>query len=264
MNIKDKTILITSASSGIGRELALQFSKESCTLLLVGRNTDKLKKLGELCRQNGAKYAIYYCELSSQTSLDQLHANIMLSKHSVDILINNAGVSHFASLQDTSYEKLEEIYKSNVLSTIYLSKVFTPAMKLKSEAMIVNIGSTFGSISFPFFSAYSSSKFAVRGFTEALRRELQDSNVSVLYIAPRATKTKTVDTYLEMAKATDMQMDEPELVASKIIKAIKRSRKDLYIGFPECIFVKLNAILPRLVDKALLKQSRIMAKFAKQ
>jgi short-subunit dehydrogenase len=137
-------------------------------------------------------------------------------------------------------------------------------MLARGTGKIVNIGSTFGSIGFAWFSAYSASKFALRGFSEALRRELADSGVTVAYIAPRAVKTKlnTAAVY-QMAHATGMRMDAPSWVAGRVIRAIRHDRKDVYLGFPESLFVRVNTLLPRLVDMALRKQNRTMSTFAK-
>ncbi len=127
------------------------------------------------------------------------------------------------------------------------------------------MGSTFGSIAFACFASYSASKFALRGFSEALRREVKGTGVSVNYIAPRAIKTPfNTEAVYKMAKVVGMNMDEPKWVAEKIVQSIKKEAKDVYLGFPEKLFVRINAILPRVVDKALAKQNKQMAEFARQ
>jgi short-subunit dehydrogenase len=139
-----------------------------------------------------------------------------------------------------------------------------PTMLEQKCGHIVNIGSTFGSIAFACFAAYSASKFGLRGFSEALRRELDGSGIKVTYIAPRAVKTKmNTSAVYRMADELNMQMDDPEWVAQCIVANIEKERKDVYLGFPESIFVRLNALLPRLVDSALRKQNTKMLPFAK-
>lgn len=130
--------------------------------------------------------------------------------------------------------------------------------------MVVNIGSTFGSIGYPGFAAYCASKFALRGFSEALRRELADTRVKVMYIAPRATRTSMNEqSVVAMNDELKVAMDEPAWVAAAVVAAIGREREELYLGWPEKLFVRLNSLLPRVVDQALRKQLPIIQRFAR-
>lgn len=144
-----------------------------------------------------------------------------------------------------------------------LTRALLPQMTARGSGRIVNLGSIFGSIGFACFTTYSASKFAMRGFSEALRRELEGSGVSVTYVAPRYTKTPLNDGVVSrMAQAVGMNSDEPSVVARYAVRAIEQDCKDYYIGWPECLFVRINAILPRLVDGVLRKQNRQMRTFA--
>jgi len=138
-----------------------------------------------------------------------------------------------------------------------LARAVLPTMLEQNSGQIVNIGSTFGSIGFAWFSAYSASKFALRGFSQALRRELAETGVGVSYIAPRAVKTAiNSQAVYAMAAAVKMNMDEPDKVAEQIVKNIRKGEKERYLGFPESFFVRVNAIFPGLVDRAVRKQNR--------
>jgi short-subunit dehydrogenase len=138
-----------------------------------------------------------------------------------------------------------------------LTKAVLPAMRKRGSGHIVNIGSVFGSISFAHFVTYSSAKAGLRAFSEALRREVEGSHIAVTYIAPRAVKTGlSSGTVMEYAKLTSMNMDKPEYTARQIVKAIRARKKDVYIGFPESFFVRVNALMPRMVDAALAKNDR--------
>jgi len=145
-----------------------------------------------------------------------------------------------------------------------LARYAAPEMLARGAGRIVNIGSTFGSIGFAWFAAYSASKFGLRGLSEALRRELDGSGVGVTYVAPRAVKTRlNTGAVYQMAEAIHMRMDEPDWVAEEIVSAIERDAKDVYLGFPEKLFARLNSILPRWVDAGLRKQNQVMAAFAR-
>jgi short-subunit dehydrogenase len=126
----------------------------------------------------------------------------------------------------------------------------------------VLVGSIFGSIGFPWFASYSATKFGLRGFAEALRRELHGTGVGVTYVAPRATRTPMAAAFERMAVAVRMNMDPPAEVATRVVEAIEADVADRYLGFPESFFVRLNALLPRFVDRALRGQSRAMRPFA--
>ena len=132
------------------------------------------------------------------------------------------------------------------------------------RSLVVNLGSTFGSIGYPGFSAYCASKFALRGFSEALRRELADTEMKVLYIAPRATRTSMNSAQVvAMNDELNVAMDDPLEVADQVAQAIIREREELYLGWPEKLFVRLNSLLPRVVDQALRKQLPIIQRFAR-
>ena len=154
----------------------------------------------------------------------------------------------------------------NLLSPILLCQEMLPLLGKQAVARIINIGSTFGSIGYPGFSAYCASKFGLRGFTEALRRELDGSAVQVSYIAPRATRTElNSDAVVAMNAELGTAMDDPDAVAAAVIRSIVGSRRsDQYIGWPEKLFVRINALLPGLVDNSLRKQLPVIRRFATQ
>ena len=126
---------------------------------------------------------------------------------------------------------------------------------------IVNVGSIFGSINFAHFATYSSAKAGLRGFSQALRREVAGSGIDVTYVAPRAVNTAlNTDTVKEFARLTGMNMDEPRAVAHRIVDVVADRRREAYFGFPEALFVRLNAIFPGLVDQALSSNDRKAAR----
>ena len=157
---------------------------------------------------------------------------------------------------------MERILKINAIAPMQLTRAVLPDMLERGSGRIVNVGSTFGSIGFACFASYSASKFALRGFSEALRREIAGSGVDVTYVAPRAVKTALNSAAVHhMADAVKMNMDPPLWVARQIVRAIEKDKKEVYLGFPESLFVRINNLLPRLVDAATRKQNRIMRRF---
>jgi short-subunit dehydrogenase len=265
MKLKNKKIVITGGAGGLGSELALKLAKNNNELVLIGRNQTELDELARRIAVNGGKAYVIAKDLLAPDIGEQLEKQIIEQLGYVDILINAAGMMSFKAFVEEDATMAQNIMQLNSIVPMLLTRQFLPAMIARGEGKVVNVGSTFGSIAFACFASYSASKFALRGFSEALRRELKGTGVSVSYIAPRAIKTpfNSAAVY-KMAEVVGMNMDEPEWVAEKIIKSIIKDDKDVYLGFPEKLFVRINAILPRLVDKALTKQNNQMAQFARQ
>jgi short-subunit dehydrogenase len=250
---KSKTIVLTGASGGIGAAIAKQLSDEGGLLILVGRDQVKLDKLNQ---DIGGQHHCLAVDLTTEEGRASLLGLCRQFESGIDMLINNAGISEFSLLKNTSCERVEQLITTNLISPILVCKALLSILEIQHQARIVNIGSTFGSIGFPGFSVYSSSKFGLRGFSEALRRELMDSNVSVHYFAPRATKTTiNSNSVVLMNEELNTRVDSPELVAQNFIKFLRRhSASHFYQGWPEKLFVRINGLLPQLVDRSIFKQ----------
>ena len=140
----------------------------------------------------------------------------------------------------------------NLVAPARLAQAVLPGMKARKHGQIANVGSIFGSINFAHFASYSSAKAGMRALSQSLRRELAGTGVGVTYVAPRAVATPfnsaKVDEY---ARLTGMAVDDPDAIADRIVAAIRSDRRDVYLGFPESLFVRLNALAPGLIDGAL-------------
>ncbi|MDQ6970389.1 MAG: SDR family oxidoreductase [Mariprofundus sp.] len=260
MEIKNKRVVLTGAAGGMGRILAAELVKRGANLAMVDANADALAtlatKLSGTHPVQGNLSTAKGCNAVADQCLEKLGG--------IDLLINLAGINSFAAYEDENPDKIELMLHVNLLAPMWLARAFLPLMQENNSGRIVNVGSVFGSIGFAYFSVYSASKFGLRGFSEALRREVADTNIKITYIAPRAVKTPmNSDALMRMGEATKMNMDAPEDVVQKIIAAIDNDRKDIYFGFPESLFVRINVLFPRLVDKALAAQNRIARAFAK-
>ena len=260
MDICDKRVVLTGAAGGMGAILAAELASRGARLALVDANEAALAKVAALILDAHTVTG----DLSTAVGCQAVAGECSELLGGIDLLINLAGVNSFAAFEDESAEKIELMMRVNLLAPMWLSRAFLPTMLDQGSGRIVNVGSTFGSIGFAYFTTYSASKFGLRGFSEALRRELADSGVGVTYVAPRAVKTPmNSDAVNRMGEATGMNMDETEVVVEKIIAAIESDRKDVYLGFPESLFVRINAILPRIVDGSVAAKNRIARKFAK-
>jgi len=262
MNLKGARVMLTGAAGGIGSAIAELLSQRGATLVLIGRNELALRSLtSQISNRGGIAHAVY------ANLLDPVSRTAAVSQANelvggIDLLINCAGMSSFHPFPEQSPELLENIIQLNLVTPMLLTRQVLPQMLQRGSGRIVNIGSTFGSIGFAWFTAYSASKFGLRGFSEALRRELEGSGVEITYVAPRAVKTAlNTGAVYRMAEATRMNLDEPQWVAKKIVAAIEADVKDLHLGSPEKFFSRLNGFLPRLVDLGLRRQNRMMGQF---
>jgi len=162
-------------------------------------------------------------------------------------------------------ETIRRITQINVEAPMQLARAVLPGMLARRSGRIVNIGSMFGSIGFPCFAAYSASKFALRGFSQALRRELAGSGVGVTYVSPRAVRTPLNPEVVHlMAERGMMHMDDAGWVAGEIVRAIEKDRPEAYLGFPEKLFARINGILPGLIDQGIAKQVPEILAFAER
>ena len=264
MQLQDKNVVLTGATGGIGQSIAIELAKQGARVGLVGTRNDALNNLREQLKQYHDDIITITADITTEQGQQQIITDMHARFGSIDILINSAGITEFTEFSEQQPEMIERIFKVNVVAPMQLTRRILPEMVDRKWGQIVNIGSTFGSIAFAYFTAYSSSKFALRGFSEALRREVTGTGVNVTFVAPRAVKTSLNSSAVnEMAKEVKMNMDQPAKVAQKIVNAIIRDKKDVYLGFPESLFVRINSILPRLVDSALMNQNKIMHKFAR-
>lgn len=262
MNLIGKTVILTGACGGIGACLAEELAKAGARLLLVGREQMALERLRAILPSGPRAHMIFVINLRNEEDRDGL--SLACADAQVDILINNAGVGEFNLLEESSSETIASLLDLNLNVPIQLTRLLLPHLKTRPVAAIINIGSALGSIGYPGYSVYSASKFGLRGFSEALRRELSDSSVRVLHFSPRATQTLLNDAkVLAMNTALGTAMDAPELVAKALLKRIQSNRWQASVfGWPERFYALLNALNPAITDSAIGKQLPAIKRFA--
>lgn len=260
MKLIECRAVITGASGGIGQALVSTLLAEGAQLLLVGRQPEALQALTQT--QSG-KVQVVQADIRERSGREAV-ADAVQRFGGINTLINAAGVNHFGLLEQHDETAIADLIGLNVTATLQLTHRLLPMLRQQGRALVVNLGSTFGSIGYPGFSAYCASKFALRGFSEALRRELADTQVKVLYFAPRATQTSmNAANVVAMNDELNVAMDDPHSVALQLLAAIRREQEERYLGWPEKLFVRLNSLLPRMVDHALRKQLPIIQRFAR-
>lgn len=262
MNLRDTRVLVTGASGGIGRALVVALLDQGAQVLLSGRDHGALSNVVQhhVERERAAVFAADLTDPSDRARLCDFAARW---RGGIDVLINNAAINDFSLLMAQRAESLDAAVATNLVAPIDLCRRLAACLERSEQAHIVNIGSVFGTIGFAGNSVYCATKFGLRGFSEALRRELADTGIRVHYIAPRATRTAfNSDLVDDMNEALGNASDDPTEVARNIVRALQADELECVIGWPEKFFARLNALLPRLVDMALRPKLATIRDFA--
>jgi short-subunit dehydrogenase len=265
MRIDGCTVLLTGANGGIGSAIARQLARAGATVVLVSRDARRLAELTMQLRAGGARAIAVPADLTMRGTPAAVVRDALRHTGAIDILVNCAGIQNFGDFEDEDAADTAALFQVNTIAPMALVHAVLPHMLARNRGQIVNVGSIFGSIGFPCFASYSASKFALRGFSEALRRELAGRGVGVTYVAPRLTRTPFNGAVVaRMAEALELEQDGPDLVAESVVAAIEQGDKERYLGWPEKLFVRINSLFPQLVDRALAGRRRKMLPFAAQ
>lgn len=231
MRPEGRRVFITGGTGGIGRPLVALLRAAGATVTVHDR------------ARHGAFPA----------ALDTVCA--ALAADPPDILINLAGTNRFSRCED---QPAEDLLALNLLVPIRLAQAVLPAMRARGTGQIVTIGSMVGLVPLPHMSVYAAAKAGLRAFSDALRRELADSGVTVTHVAPRAVATAMNDGAAALVnRRCGVRSDRADAVAARILRAISRDEADVRIGWPERVFALLNTITPALIDKGLRQTARI-------
>jgi short-subunit dehydrogenase len=245
----NKTVVITGASSGIGKALALAYSKEKVNLVLIARRKEKLDEIKSYCQTNGSSVKVIVADLSDEKAVEKTAQEALNAFNKVDILINNAGISQRGTIADTIFEVDRKVMELNYFSQIYLTKLLLSEIR-KNKGQIVVISSLSGLFGFPLRSAYAASKHALHGFFETL--QLEEKEISTTIVCPGRIKTDISLSAITASGEKHGKMDEGQLkgidvnvCAQKIITAIGNRKKKIIIAKEEKILLFMyNYIKP--------------------
>lgn len=244
--------IVTGASSGIGRALALQLATAGAKLVLVARREEKLlsavNALPEHCRHDlrtvaGDITLPHVRTLAIETAVREFGG--------LDFLVNNAGIGAQGRFVDADPERLRKLFEVNFFALVEMTRAALPRLRDGTDPLIVNVGSILGHRGIPYSSEYCASKFAVRGFSESLRAEVARLGIEVLLVSPGTTESEFFDSLIEAGEKPPWPEQPPvsaEAVAQQIVRAMERRRHEIIPNARGRWMVWLNRLAPRFVD----------------
>ena len=253
MKVGDARILLTGASGGIGSAMAHTLVRSGAAVMLVGRSMAALTALAHEVsgpvQAPSDRVSCHAADLCDPAAIDGLRNAVR--EWGANVVVHNAGVPSFGRLESLDTADIQRVLNTNLLAPMLLTQALLPHLRRLPRAQVICVGSALGRIGLPGFSAYSASKFGLRGFAEALRRELRDSPVRIQYLGPRSTRTGFNSADVEnYNRATGTATDTPQSVASALLQLLESEAAERFLGFPEKLAVRLNGLAPSLLDGA--------------
>jgi len=252
-------IVLTGANGGIGRHAAAAFIGAGAAVMLVGRSAAQLSALSRSLQAkvagSAARIAWQVADLGKGADVAELVA--VAAEWRCNVIVHAAGVPCFGALETVAAETMRQVLDINLLAPMRLTQALLPHLRSQERAQVICLGSALGRIGLPGYSIYSASKFGLRGFAEALRRELSGSGIRVQYVGPRSTRTSFNDAAVEAYNvATGTSMDSPDRVAATLLRSLHDEAAERFIGFPERLAVRINGAVPTLLDGSFEKHRR--------
>ncbi|MGH1460769.1 MAG: SDR family oxidoreductase [Neptuniibacter sp.] len=262
MNLNNQRCMLIGASGGIGAAASQLLAQQGAELMLCGRNAEMLQQQVDELPSGGPSHRLLVADICSEEG--RWLITDAIRKHQISTVINLAGINELIAFEKQDPVMIEQIITTNVTAVLLLSRQVITLFQEKQVGTLVNVGSALGFIGMPGYATYCSSKFAIRGFCEALARELADGPIKVKYFSPRTTNTRiNSDQATAMNRELGNKTDSPEHVAEELIKFLDQQVDCYQVGWPEKLFVRINGVFPGIVSNAIRKQLPIINKYIK-
>ncbi len=247
-----RVVLITGASSGIGRAAARAYAAQGAHIVLAARRDEQLQEAAREVQALGVRALAVRCDITQPADVERLLRETEAAFGGLDVLINNAGIGLFGPVEALSEEQLRQVFEVNFFALVRVTRAALPLLRRKPGAQIVNVSSVLGHRGMPLLGGYCAAKAAVNALTESLRAELASENISVLLVSPGFTETEFRQTRLH---AEGWRQNPPPLkqmsadeVARAMVKASRRQRRDTILTLPGRLMVLANRLTPGLFD----------------
>ncbi|MBY6035594.1 SDR family oxidoreductase [Fictibacillus nanhaiensis] len=250
--IKNKVVVITGASGGLGAHLAMDVAKRGGLPVLLARREDQLRIVHEsIVKETGVEAPYYTLDVSDLESVNQVFQHVLSEQKDVHILVNNAGFGVFEEFLDASWKNIEGMFSTNVLGLMACTRAVLPSMLQRGSGHIINIASQAGKISTPKSSVYAATKHAVLGFSNGLRLEIAHRGVHVTSVNPGPIATDfftLADKSGNYVKNVQKLMLQPSHVSEKIVEAMERPVRELNLPWWMNVGSTLYQVMPKLIE----------------
>ncbi len=237
--VVDKVVIVTGASSGIGAATAREFAHQSAQVVLAARRTDELEAQVHAITEAGGRAIAVPTDVTDPAQVMRLVERTREAFGQVDVLVNNAGANWVKPLAETSADEMIRLLQVNLLGAMLLTRAVLPEMQQRRQGAIISVGSVASHVAIE--PLYSATKFGVRGFSLALRRQLTGSGISVSLVTPGNIRT-------QMTSGLRERMPEPELIASTIANLVIHPRREVIVPLKYHAIVWLDQLLPGIAD----------------
>ncbi len=257
---KDRVVVITGASSGLGRATAIELAKGGARLVLAARRREALENTAEQCRAAGAQAIVVPTDVTDESAVERLAAAALAEWGTIDVWINNAGVTLYGLLEQGPVEQHLRVIETNLYGAIYGARAVVPLFRQLHRGVLINIGSVLSGVGQAFVPSYVVSKFGVHGLSEALRVELADEpEIHVCTVFPYAINTQhfqVAANLLDRAPFALPPVQAPEKVARAIVDVVERPRRSRYVPRSIALGLMVHAVAPQLSERLLLAALR--------
>ena len=249
-------MVVTGASSGIGRETALKLAGRGARLVLTARREDALDDVARLCRERGAECTVVPADVSVLDEISSLARQAVAAFGQVDVWINNAGIYVMGTVEQTPLDVFQRVMEVNFFAAVASTKAILPHFRERRSGMFVNISSAIGLITAPYLAAYAASKHALKAFSESLRDEVRELNIDVSVVYPTSTDTPLFEhtaNYTGKAVKPAEPVYKVSDVADAILATIESPRRDVIIGAAKGM-TAFRTVAPSLFDRVMSKK----------
>ena len=253
MDVKGAVVIVTGASAGIGRETAREFARRGARVVLAARREGRLRELATEIEAAGGEALVVPADVARTEDIDRIVRATLDRFGRIDVLVNNAGFGFSGAIEETSEANMRELLDVNYMGAFNAIRAVLPHMRAQRRGHIVNVASVVGKLGFPFHGAYSATKFAMIGLTEALRGELEGSGVTATVVLPGTTRTDFFDvqrTADGAASAPTGPQQSPEVVARAIVRSLHRPTPEVNMVSIYRFAYGLSGFFPFLRDFA--------------